>query len=125
MKIRNAIVCDQVRTENTGKHIIIGVYQSDILFNQFPAKTTLAMWLQFMTDELGEYEIEYRITIDGKTMGMAHGKLEILSNDKIQTVLLPQIGLQIDGEGLLVFQIREKKKRWKTLAELQVRKTPG
>ncbi len=124
MKIHNAVVCDQVRTEDSGKHIIIGTYHNDILFDHFPAQTTLVTWLQFMVEESGEHEIEYRVTKDRKTISHARGKMAVLSSDKMQTLILPPMALQIDGEGNLVFQIREKKMRWKTLVELLVRKKP-
>jgi hypothetical protein len=34
----SALVCDDIREERSGKEILIGVYNSAIIFNQFPAR---------------------------------------------------------------------------------------
>ncbi len=46
MKFANAIICDEVRTENTGKQIMIGVYPENIMVSEFPVSLLLGMWSQ-------------------------------------------------------------------------------
>jgi hypothetical protein len=79
LKVRNAVVCDMVRTENTGKHILIGVYAGDIFFDAFPAKFVPAFWLEIAP--LDQTEIDIQIKLDAP----AAKKLNVL------TVTLPLV----------------------------------
>ena len=77
MKFENAIICDEVRVEDTGKHIIIGVYSESIAVSDFPANLLLSFWIQFYVDRDGEIDIELRILSNKKQVAHARGKLII------------------------------------------------
>ena len=53
MQTENFIVCDDVRQENTGKYILIGVYLDDIILSQLPARPVLRIWGQLFFDGFG------------------------------------------------------------------------
>ncbi|AMN46398.1 hypothetical protein ACG33_04620 [Steroidobacter denitrificans] len=46
LEIREVLVCDDIRREDNGKAILIGVYVGDILVSAFPVNLRLSFWLQ-------------------------------------------------------------------------------
>jgi hypothetical protein len=45
LKLVCGIVCDDIRREDNGKEIIIGVYSGSIVVPQFPATLLLSLWV--------------------------------------------------------------------------------
>ncbi len=125
MKIHNAIICDQVRKEDTGKHILLGVYPIDALVPDFPTKIVLVLWLQFYVDRNGEFALEFRIQKDKKNISSTKATMNVKDHLPPVTIALPLAPIEIDGECTLSFQIREKNKRWQTVKELPVKKQPN
>jgi hypothetical protein len=41
-----ALICDDIRREDNGKAILIGVYAGDIVLSRLPATIPIALWLQ-------------------------------------------------------------------------------
>ena len=46
LEFREVLVCDDIRREDNGKAILIGVYYGDIVVSQFPISMRLNYWLQ-------------------------------------------------------------------------------
>lgn len=57
----HAIVCDDIRREDNGKFILIGVYPELILLNRIPAQITLSLWLQFRVHIISKTTLEFEI----------------------------------------------------------------
>ena len=125
MRIINAIICDQVRKEDTGKHLLLGVYPIDILVSDFPVAITLVLWMQLYLDTNGEFDVEFRIQKDKKTISRTNAIISVKDHLHPATIALPPALIEVDGECTLSFQIREKNKRWKTAKELPVKKRPN
>lgn len=125
MKIHNAIICDQVRKEDNGKHLLLGVYPTDALVSKFPATVSFVLWMQLYVDRNGEFDVEFRIQEDKKIVSSTKAAISVKDHSLPVTVALPPVVLKIDGECTLSFQIREKNKRWKTAKELPVKKHPS
>ena len=120
MKFKNVIICDDVRTENNGKDIIIGVYIENIIVLKFPANVLLALWTQFFANRNGDILASFRVQKDKNNLFFAKGVIQINDYKKITTMRIPGIPLHVDAEGMLVFQIREEKKKWITIKEIQI-----
>ena len=125
MRIHNAIICDQVRKEDTGKHLLLGVYPADVLVPDFPTPISLVLWMQLYMDRNGKFEFEFRIQKDKESVSHTKGTLIVKDHLHPATITLPPAIIEIDGECTLSFQIREKNKRWKTAKELPVKKRPN
>lgn len=125
MRIHNAIICDEVRKEDNGKLILIGVYPFDALVSDFPAQMAPVLWMQLFVDRNGEFDVEFRIQKDKNTI--TNNKAIMIVKDHLPpvTITLPPALIEIDGECILSFQIREKNKRWKTAKKLPVKKRPN
>ena len=123
MKFANVIVCDEVRIENTGKYIIIGVYSSNIVAPAFPAELLLSIWSQFYVNRNGDMDVELRVLANNKEITRGTGKFKITNYKEIVTSVFNGIPLQVQGEGMLKFQIREKNGRWKTMKKMPIHKS--
>ncbi len=125
MRIHNAIICDQVRKEDSGKHLLLGVYPIDILVPDFPSTIALVLWMQLYVDRNGAFDVEFRIQKDKKIINRSKATISVKDHLHPATISLPPALIEIDGECTLSFQIREKNKRWKTAKELPVKKLPN
>lgn len=120
MKIENVIICDEVRKEDNGKHLIIGVYPNNMLVPEFPANLAPSIWMQLYLDQDKDTEIEFRIRQDdGKILGRGTGVLP-MSRTQPATTSLPPSLIKVQKACVLSFQIREKGARWKTLKKVPV-----
>ncbi len=118
MKFKNVIICDDVRTENNGKDIIIGVYAENITVQKFPANVVLCLWTQFFANRNGDIMVSFRVQKDKHNLFFAKGIIRVNDYKKIATMRFPGIPLQVGVEGVLVFQVREEKKKWITIKEI-------
>lgn len=123
MKIESVILCDDIRVEDTRKHLLIGVYLNDVVVSQFDAALIFRLWVQFYPDKEGDLSLEVRMkgtAIDKSPL--FRGIINIDKKDELATLRLPQMPIIVTREGELEFQIREKGKRWKTAKRISVRK---
>lgn len=66
-EFRQSIVCDDIRREENGKDIIIGVYSGNIIVPMFPAPLALMYWLQFYASQaMDEMRLEFRVVGDNE-----------------------------------------------------------
>ena len=62
IKIINCIFCDDIRTEQSGKEILIGVYTGDLVVPKLPWKMMgLSVWMQIELPASRETEIAIRL----------------------------------------------------------------
>ncbi len=120
MKVRSTTICDQVRTEQGGKNIIIGVYKYDIVVPSFPCGLPLTLWLQLDANKNGAYDVEFRATKDRHLIAQVTGTIEIKDHTRTLETPLPPMVLQLAAPGTVVFQFREKGKRWSTMRKVEI-----
>lgn len=123
MKFINAIICDEVRKEDNGKHILIGVYPADIRVPEFPTNLILSMWFQFYVERDGTIEMEYRaVRKDGDLIFQGVGMINIEDFTLPVTVVLNKLMVQMESEGNFIIQIREKapRKKWQVVKTIPV-----
>jgi hypothetical protein len=125
IKVRQVVVCDDIRREFNGKEILIGVYGSDIVVSNFPSPLNLSFWVQFTAPEVApEIPLEVRL----------------MGDDELQFILLKAV-IRIDraGKGAIAIgplptflqvptnlrlQIKQKNTEWETVEEIKVDKGP-
>ena len=114
LKIKNAILCDSVRTEDNGKHILNGVYSGSIVFPEFPTQFSFTFWVQLMPPvESGEVVFEMKVQATGLKTPMTNDLTLLVNNKEEQAVLVIVIpSINIPGPGTLTFSMRQKGKRW-------------
>lgn len=119
-----AIFCDDIRREDNGKELLIGVYTGSIQLPVLPAPVMLSVWVPFERSGIGKVPIEFRLLgPDGRMIG--YGTLELNFTETEYTVgSLPLRGLtaMIMGPGEITFQLRQHDESWTTVRKLPVEK---
>ena len=104
--IESVFVCDDVRREDNGKLIIIGVYGRDIGFSQFPATIAPRLVIRFNLDGPIDGEVELRSLLDDEPKTTIKGKIK----QEIPGIALlstpPILVDNIDSDAMLKFQWR-------------------
>jgi hypothetical protein len=120
-RVLAALVCDDVRREDNGKEILIGIYPGSILVPKFPATMVLSFWLYLQPHQAGELHLEFRVT--GAEQGFAYmdGVVEFGDSDEPGSLTFPKIPLRLGTECLLEFQWRLAGGEWEVLAKKHVR----
>lgn len=59
--LSHTIICDDIRREDNGKFILIGVYPEMIMLNMLPAQLILSIWMQFKMQILEKTTLEFEI----------------------------------------------------------------
>lgn len=114
LKIKNAILCDSVRTEDNGKHILIGVYSGDIVFAKFPARVSFTYWVQLIPPvQSGEVAFDMKIKAPGFKAPMTSEITLLIENEEelaVLVIVIPAINILKQGD--LTLSMREKGDRW-------------
>lgn len=99
-RIVNALICDIVRTENTGKQILVGVYSSDIMFTVLPAQFPCNFYFELIPSSPNiNINFEMRIEIPGEEKPLeVTGSLPVKDETSALIVLnAPQIMIPKTG----------------------------
>ena len=102
MKILSALICDDVRREDNGKEILIGVYSGSIAIPTIPANITLTAWINMEIHGPCEFDFEIRV-LDPSDRQVVHGKLHVASSEvhDFTSTVLPPFPINADKEGWL------------------------
>lgn len=127
LQINSVIICDDIRKEDNGKVIFIGVYSGDILVTKLPALLKLCYWLSGETTQINS-EFEVEITLqkksDGSSVELFKNIIENHIKDDIDPgkgkefhVALIDMPVSIEEDSILVVRWRTIKGKWKVLTQ--------
>lgn len=127
MKFLNFIICDEVRREDNGKLIIIGIYPNNIVLSRAPATIPIGMWAQFEAPKKTRTRIEHRVHDEKRNVDLFGGEGDMVVSSTRGTVAIPfpAVLVHIEGPTTLLFQFREKGKRWQTVRRMPVEVRPS
>jgi Family of unknown function (DUF6941) len=123
------IVCDDVRIENNGKHIVIGVFSESINVPQFPANIRVAQFLIFTTSGQGDASIDLQVRFPGASVfPTIHLEAHVagpMKPHQMQNVALPPvvIGIAEAGEMSVFYKIEDED--WRILRSVGVALAPS
>ncbi len=122
MQIINTIICDEVRQENNGKLILIGVYAADILLNS-PGQIRLTLWLQFSTAQPSGLPIRVQVKAGRKVLFLTKELQFPPDQAAVEHIVISisPIMLDIKEECKLTFQIKFGDQKWKTIKNIAVK----
>lgn len=120
LKIKTAILCDDVRTEaETNKIFLIGVYTGAILLPRFPANVFLSFFWEVVVPP-GKHKIEIRLSGPGKGSAVLEAHVEAGRAGEA-TLATPRLNVYMDEPGVFKIQARQPgQKRWVTIIEKAV-----
>ena len=120
MRILNTLLCDDVRVEKSGKHVLVGAYLDSIQVPDFPTTLSLMLWMQFFADLDGDLPLEVRVLKDNRPLQTMDGSIHISDHNQVNTLRVPTATLELKSPGLLAFQFRQKGKRWRTVKRIPI-----
>jgi hypothetical protein len=110
--IKSAIVCDLVRTEDTGKQILIGVYVGDISVSHIPSKINLTFWVDIAAiPNAEEIELEVRFDVPGADKPSLTSMFLALESEQ-NNLLILEATFDVLIPGPLVVSLRRQGGRW-------------
>ena len=123
IRVNYAILCDDIRREDNGKLLSIGIYASDILLQRFPGVMSLSLLLHASVkkDIATALKIRYRAEFDNPEIptyeARAGGDLQVMKSDGSDEVFIPvpQVPITVSGSGRLQIHYRLDGNRWKLL----------
>jgi hypothetical protein len=97
------LVCDEVRQENNGKYLVIGLYTGPIAVPQIPIGLGLTFAHFLAADRPGRFSVKIRAEHLETGRRLVEGQGQIVVNAP-GTVLAPmRVPLQVDAEGAYHF----------------------
>lgn len=117
--IRNCILCDDIRTEDNQKRILIGVYADKIVVSRLPATLHLAQYIEIYTPSVGDYNVfvrlsRGRITAKNKPLVFSAG-VHVSEPEGLTTLVLPTVMVNVDKETDVRSEISFDRKKWHKL----------
>jgi hypothetical protein len=103
------IMCDDIRREDNGKLVIIGMYMDTIQVPALPFPLPTLTFLSVLScDRPGQFRFSFKLKQEeGGTQPLAEGMGQAPVNDPRQPLVMPikMVGLQINAPGLYTFSL--------------------
>lgn len=126
-QLEYAILCDDVRREDNGKFLIIGVYVEDIRVPVFPYNLALWLWTRMKFARSDDYVVEFRAVGDGDRQLLQIQKVtvKVLNHSKPMIISLARMMLQLQAPGTAIFQWRiAGEQDWTDALSIDIVKAP-
>ena len=90
------VFCDDIRREDSGKHILVGVYGSNIILNSFPSTFFMSVWFKMLRPPKGDHKFLFTITGTGKEPSKSTAEGAFFVEDASQPLILTFVGMPIE-----------------------------
>lgn len=81
ISVSHVIACDDIRTEDNGKRILIGMYDASILVSEYPTILSLALHVKLETPP-GSHDVAFKVTYEGQELTTISGTSENLAEHR-------------------------------------------
>ena len=123
LKILSSVVCEDIRQENNGKQILIGVYNS-VLVQQFPVVLSLAFWIQYLPTQTGKFKSGLRVVSGDTTFLDINADIEIPAIE-LSSFNIVGIPFALQTETTLKVELKQPSGQWEFVREFSVRRRPS
>ena len=104
--LASTVFCDDVRTENNGKHIIIGAYGSDMVPGTMPSTFPIALWIRVDGLPLGKAAFRFEIEMPGgKNKVAMEGEGELRESGRPAIMVFNQIPCSLESYGHIICRL--------------------
>lgn len=125
VKFHPAVVCEDIRMESNGKFLIIGVYASEILVNQFPANLNIAFWLPVETLAVGKLKMQFRVAgVNEAILGTANAEADMAAVGRA-AFPIPPMTIQIQSPSNIELQVKQGDFDWEVVVSVPVKRNPA
>ena len=104
--ITTAIVCEDIRQEQSNQSTLVGVYAGDIVTREFPASIRVAVYIEYVIASPAEHDVRFRISYQGAARHEimdARMRVPGTAKDGI-AFALPATSLRINEAGSLIVE---------------------
>lgn len=116
LKLKNVIVCDDIRVEKSNKLILIGVFPADILVKELPAAVSLAIYIDGNISRSGDNTAKFRFSGPGDDSAELAVGFKQVENQTKFSLRTPRFEMLIEQEGVFKIEL-ENNGKWATIAE--------
>lgn len=95
------VFCDDIRREDNGKAILIGVYTGDLIPGVLPANLPLSLWIDIRDVPIGHHNLVITLELPGGGKISVPGELDVVEADKPITLMFVGLPAQINEPGLI------------------------
>ncbi len=124
--VKAVVVCDEVRREDNGKEILIGVYSSGVLVPQFPAPLNFTFWVQFTSTGLGQSSLMFRV-MGGEDVKFAEIRVDLnLIKSGLGSMAIGPVPVMLQIATSLTLQMKQgEHDDWLKIEEIVIDKGPA
>ena len=115
-----ALVCDDIRREDSGKLIFIGVYARDVRVSKTPATLVLSLAVNVQASKALTTDIEIRWLVDGAQRSQIKGQLVVEEPGPAMLTVTGLIVTGIEDDATLEFEWRAPDQDWAKLYEIPI-----
>lgn len=126
LKCNACLLCDQMRREDNGKALLIGVFCGGLVFRSLPTtKQSLELYISGDAP-VEDFEVQYRLIRKGSRSPLKKGagRFEYQGDDDAEFMPIDfslKLGpVQFADEGDYSVQLKQGKKRWKSVVNFEV-----
>jgi len=96
IKIKSAILCDDIRQEKNNKLILIGVFSGNIMLHDFPGMIAPQIYIEWVLDRPGEHKFTIKYELGGEKRKEIKGNYKLLESNEVASLVLPPVLLEIE-----------------------------
>jgi hypothetical protein len=124
-EILGAILCDDVRREDNGKDIIIGVYSGGIIINELPAPLALKVWIQLRHSGAGQTKLRVEINLEGENLAGVEMMMGTQAEVGAGSLFTPTVPVLLTKEGMVSVTLQQGEGEPQQLMQLPVTLKPS
>jgi hypothetical protein len=120
--------CDDIRREDNGKELLIGVYGGGLSLRQMPAPIVISEWIRFerTDEEEATIPLEFRVIdlTENKTLGYTTVQITLHKSgpgiSRFGSIVLPGLTMIITNPMIITLQMKQYDEPWKKIGELEI-----
>ena len=118
-----AILCDDIRKEDNGKYIAIGIYSSNVVVGMFPVISRYCLLMRARMEGAHSETLKFRVLVDGAEVQRMEGFIEGTQpgEDWLPIVLQP---IKLDVPAPLTLEQESSEGEWSEFFRISVIRPP-
>ena len=126
LKVIAAALCEDVRREDNGKQMLIGVYSGDVVSTGFPANLAFAVWINAEVLQPGKGKLQIKYILDGSDMtSNMEAEIEAPNADSPLGIASPALPLSVPRPTTLRVLWKIASGDWEEVLTKRVIQAPG
>lgn len=96
-----AVFCDDIRREDNGKAILIGVYTNDLIPGTLPTNLSLSLWLDVRGIPEGHHQVKISVNPPAGEKISIPGEIDVHSTERPVTLMFVGVPVILSEPGLI------------------------